>query len=158
VQKISSSATANFIVSTNDYDRDINGNIILNGQGDTAVVTYSRKVKVEAPFDLKVPFIANLGVHHPLTEHWDAEFDWVDIAAQDVRFEKYIDRFRIGTEYRLDAIKDLLGVAGRLGVADRRITLGFGLNLFRALQIDAAYAHDSFVQESSYYAQVRLGW
>ncbi len=121
--------------------------------------TYHRNdVRVGAPFDLKLPFIANIGALYPITPNWDVCLDWVDIAAQDIRFDKYADRFRLGTEYRYDLIADYLGVAPRLGFADRHITAGLGLNLFRALQIDGAYAFDSFIQANSYYVQARVGW
>ncbi len=159
VQKISSTMTGDFSVSYLDYARDNNGNILLTNQGDTVVQTYHRNdVRVGAPFNLKLPFIANIGALYPITPSWDVCLDWVDIAAQDIRFDKYADRFRLGTEYRYDLIADYLGVAPRLGFADRHITAGLGLNLFRALQIDGAYAFDSFIQANSYYVQARVGW
>ncbi|MBX2989701.1 MAG: hypothetical protein KF749_00885 [Bacteroidetes bacterium] len=34
----------------------------------------------------------------------------------------------------------------------------FGLNLLRFLQIDGAFAHDTFTDEKSYFAQVKVGW
>lgn len=100
----------------------------------------------------------NVGLTHPLTQDWDVSLDVVDIASQDKKFESYLERVRIGTEYRLEAIKDYLGIALRAGLADKRPTLGLGLNLFRLIQIDGAFAYDSFIGENSYFGQIRLGW
>ena len=159
VQKISSTLTADFPVSFYDYARDNNGNIVINNQGDTVLQNYKiNDLRVGVPFDLKVPFIMNVGAMYPVNEHLDVGLDWVDIAAQDIRFDKYADRFRLGAEYRFDFLSDDLGIAPRLGMADRHLTAGVGLNLFRVVQLDGAYAFDSFVQANSYYVQMRIGW
>ena len=140
-----------------DYDRDQNGKIIVSGK-DTALVNYSIDVNVDLPFNLKLPFIINLGVAQQITRNFDVAFDWVDIAEQELLYDKYTERLRIGAEYRLDAMERLLGITGRIGFADNHPTFGLGLNLFRALQIDGAYAWDSFVDDYSYFAQMRIGW
>jgi hypothetical protein len=159
IQKISSYASVNTEVGViADYQYDSGGNKIVNGNGDTALVAVQQLVKIRIPFDLETPLIANAGALHPITEDWDIALDWSDIFSQDVRFENYIQRFRIGTEYRLEAIKDVLGVALRTGLADNQITLGLGLNLFRVVQIDGAIAKDQFVGETAYYGQIKLGW
>ncbi len=46
----------------------------------------------------------------------------------------------------MDAIKQKLGVAFRLGMADEKFTGGIGFNIFKALQIDGAYAYDNYVE------------
>ncbi|MGE5436789.1 MAG: hypothetical protein ACM3O3_06140 [Syntrophothermus sp.] len=157
VQKITSTMHANFYVSYYDYKRDINGNILLTNQGDTIIQTVGRNVDVGLPFDLKVPVLVNLGAIHPITPDWDVALDIFDIAKQDVRFQKYFERLRIGTEYRLNFQKNL-GFAFRLGMAELRPTFGFGFNLFNIMQLDAAFAYDNFVGENSVYAQVKFGW
>jgi hypothetical protein len=158
IRAIRSSMNAIFIASGTRYDTDVAGHPILNAAGDTALVGYEQKVIVDAPFELQMPIIISVGAHHPITPQWDAALDIHDIAKQDLRYDNYLDRVRIGTEYRLDAIDQSLGIVGRIGMANRQWTLGLGLNIFRVLQIDAAYAHDSYVQARSYFLQARLGW
>jgi len=159
VQKITSTLTADFAYTYFDYERNAQGQKVVNGQGDTVLQSINQPVKVEWPFDLKLPMIINIGATHPVTENWDISLDWADIAKQDdIRFVDYAERFRIGTEYRLDAIKEKLGVAFRVGMADERFTGGIGFNLYKALQIDGAYAYDNYVEAYSYYAQIKLGW
>ena len=158
VQKITSTVSGTFVASGYDYDLDNLGRKQINGVGDTAVVPVAQRQTIHQPIDLKLPFIMNAGTRYAITREWDVAFDIADIAAQDERFENYGQRFRLGTEYRLDAIKDVLGIAPRLGYADSRLTFGVGLNLFRFIQIDGAYAVDSFIQERSYFAQLRIGW
>lgn len=155
--------TSNIIVNTaatgiQDYDRDNNGRPIVNAAGDTALVAARRKVQITIPVELQTPVLVNLGVVHPLTEEWDVALDWVDIASQDKKFENYFDRFRIGSEYRLDITKDKFGVAFRAGLAEKRPTVGIGFNFFRVVQLDGAYAHDNFIGEDSYFAQLKIGW
>jgi hypothetical protein len=155
---ITSSMNAEFAASGLDYDRDQDSRIITNAAGDTALVHLDQQVKLDFPFELELPVIVNIGARHPITPQWDVALDIADVAQQDIRYENYLDRVRIGTEYRLEAMKEVLGVAGRIGMADRQWTLGLGFNIFRVLQLDAAYAHDSYVSARSYFLQARLGW
>ena len=115
-------------------------------------------VEVRVPVEFSVPFIMSAGASQALTPHWDASFEWVDIAAQDVKHVNFGGRLRLGTEYRLDAIPDMLGIALRGGVAERKLAGGVGLNLGRALQIDAAYAWDNYVDDNAVFVSLRLGW
>lgn len=159
LQKISSTLTADFSFPYIDYKRDNNGKKVVDANRDTVLVSINQPVKVKWPFDLELPMILNIGATYPLTENWDVSFDWVDIAKQDdIRFVNYPERIRLGSEYRLDAIKQKLGIAFRLGMADERFTGGIGFNIYKALQIDGAYAYDNYVESYSYYAQVKLGW
>lgn len=158
IRAIRSSMNARFVASGLAYDTDANGDPILNAAGDTAMVTLEQDVTVDSPFDLRLPVILSAGVRHPITPRWDIALDIHDIAQQDVRYGNTLDRVRIGTEYRLDAIDSVLGITGRIGMADRQWTLGIGLNIFRVLQLDGAYAHDSYVDARSYFVQARLGW
>lgn len=159
LQTISSSASVNFEAGAIvDYQRDTVGTPIVNANGDTALVAVQRLISIKVPFELKTPFVASLGARHPITNDWDVALDWFDIFDQDVRFEKYVERIRLGTEYRLEAIKDMLGIALRAGLADNQLTVGLGLNVFRVVQIDGAIAKDQFIGETAYYGQVRIGW
>jgi hypothetical protein len=158
VQKITSTLKANFAYTYFDYKTNAQGQKVVNNQGDTVLQSVNQTVKVEWPFDLKLPMIINVGATHPITQNWDVSLDWVDISDQDIKFTDYTERFRIGTEYRLDAIKQKLGVAFRLGMADEKLTGGIGFNIYKALQIDGAYAYDNYVESYSYYAQIKLGW
>jgi hypothetical protein len=138
-----------------DYDRQ-NGQPILNQNGDTALV--AQNYRVDIPFDLKTPFLVNIGARQPITDHWDAGLDVVDVAGQDIKFETAFDRVRLGSEYRLDAIQNILGIAFRVGLADTRPTFGLGLNIFRVVQLDGAYAYDNFFGDNAIFAQVKIGW
>lgn len=157
IQTITSTVRMNVALSYDDYDRDQFGRKIVNFQGDTALVNYSRTVNLRMPFNLKVPFLMNIGATHPITRDWDVSFDLVDVAEQDSRFEKYSERIRIGTEYRFNFMNNL-GITPRIGMADNHLTLGLGLNIFRAFQADAAYAYDNYVRDNAYFVQVRFGW
>jgi hypothetical protein len=158
VQTISSTLANDVVVSYLDYKRDNNGEIVYENDGDVVLQSNTQVVKIRMPFDLKLPFVLNLGAVQAITPEWDVALDWVDAAKQVSLFEEYTDRFRIGTEYRLDAVKDKLGVAFRMGMADRRFTGGIGFNIYKALQLDGAYAYDNFAGDYSFYAQVKLGW
>lgn len=155
---ITSSMNAEFAHSTIAYDRDVNGQIITDSAGDTALVHTEQKLRIDHPFELQLPVIVNAGASYAITPDWNVAMDLTDLARQDIRYENYLDRLRFGTEYRLEALQDVLGITGRIGMADRQWTLGLGLNLFRVLQVDAAYAHDSYVNARSYFLQARLGW
>lgn len=158
VQKITSTLRADFATSYLDYKRNAQGVIEVNNQGDTVIQSYSQNINVGIPFDLELPMIINVGAIHPITENWDVAFDWVDISEQDIRFEDYWERLRLGTEYRLDAVKEKLGIAFRLGMSDKRFTGGIGFNIYKALQLDGAYAYDNYVGTYSYFAQIKIGW
>ncbi len=158
VKKISSSMSGEVTETFLDNKRDSNGVLILNAKGDTVMQSVSQSYNFNIPFDLKLPMIINLGVIHPVTDNMDLTFDWADISKQDFRFEDYWSRFRFGTEYRLDVMSDLLGIAFRAGMADKRFTGGIGINLFRALQVDGAYAYDNYVHSYAYYGEIKLGW
>ena len=115
-------------------------------------------VAVNIPVEFRVPLLVNIGATQPLTKNWDASFDVVDVAGQDDNHVNYFGRLRLGTEYRLEAIPGSFGIAFRGGVAERRVTGGVGLNIFRVLQIDGAYGWDYYVDDYAVFAQLRLGW
>src|SRR5690606_18882039 len=100
VKKISSTLTANFAFNYLDYKRDQFGNKQLNERGDTIIQSVNQSYIVGLPFDLELPMILNIGAVHPITENWDAALDIVDLTEKDIRFENYLERIRIGSEYR----------------------------------------------------------
>jgi len=158
VKEIQRSIDLNFSFPQITYDRDENGQVITNAQGDTALVSTYRKVQLNRPIALMLPLIASIGISHPITSNWDVALDWVDIFEKDTRYEKTFDRLRIGMEYRYGIWGEKLTVTPRIGMADQHVTLGLGLNLFNIAQIDGAYAYDRFVRDFSYFAQVKFGW
>ena len=125
----------------------------LHADADTLLYVESQVQNQYLPIELQAPLQLNLGVLHPINGNWDVAVDWVDILSQDSMFGSYADRFRVGTEYRLMA--NVLAL--RAGVADQRFTGGFGVN-FRLLQFDAAYAYDNYVEDNTYFVQLKLGW
>lgn len=158
VKKIESAASAVFTATgIVDYDRDANGNIIVNSNGEAAVVQGVQKVRVSIPFELTAPLLLNLGVYQPLTESWSAALDWVDVAAQDSKFEHYVDRFRLGTEYQMRFSRNRFVLAARAGLAEMRPTFGLGVNIFQYVQLDVAYAHDTFLDENIVFGQLKVG-
>jgi hypothetical protein len=155
---IRSSMNGSFTTTRFDYALSQDGQVVVSAKGDTAIIVSEQKTGIDNPFELKLPVILNIGARHPITPEWDVAFDIADIAAQDARYEHYAERFRFGTEYRLSTLENTFGITPRLGMADLQLTVGMGLNILRVLQIDAAYAHDSYVNARSYFLQVRLGW
>ncbi len=110
------------------------------------------------PFALKVPFLVSLGLCHPLTDNWDVAMDWVDLAENDSRYEKTVDRLRLGTEYRFGILKNNLVITPRIGMADQRLSFGLGVKFLKFIKIDGAYAYNNFINQHTYYVQVILGW
>jgi hypothetical protein len=157
VQTIQSNAHVNYTASEIvDFDRDEDGNpIITNGQA--AVVAGAQRVRVTVPLELEAPLLANIGVLQPLTDSWDVELDWADIAGNDTKYETTIERMRLGTEYRFTLSGNGLVLAVRAGLAEKVPTFGAGVNVFDIFQLDAAYARDTFLGENSIFAQVKLG-
>lgn len=142
---------------TKSIDTEFQFYRLIPGEGQAdSLVTW--ETTITRPFELKVPFIASLGLCHPLTKNWDIALDWVDIAENDTRFEKTEDRIRLGTEYRWNIDEKKLTFTPRLGLSDGRITAGLGLKIYNFLHIDSAYAYDRFVNEYAYFAQLKIGW
>ena len=130
---------------------DQNGNFTPNPNGDTLVTQVNQKFHLIFPYQLKAPFLANVGVLQNIFDFWDVSLDIVDLFKNDPAFEEYTDRIRLGSEFRL--LNDML--AFRAGLSDLRATAGFGLNLKYA-QFDFAYAYDNFITNYSLYLQLKL--
>jgi len=125
---------------------------------DQSQLPVAQTLTATLPFEFKVPFLANIGAMHSLTPNWDVALDWVDVASQDDAYEEYIERFRLGTEYRLEVAPGSFGAAFRLGLANKRFAGGLGLSFWRVFQLDGAYAFDHFIGDNAFFAQVRFGW
>ena len=167
VTTVSSATTFDFVTPVNSYPKedsygnplvgsvDFWGDFYPDPQGDTLLVIEKQEVHAKQPFELKAPILANIGVLHPINRNWDVSFDWVDIFSQDdFQFDKYIERFRIGTEYRLPKYYKL---ALRGGIADKHLTFGCGIR-FKYVQIDAAYARDSYTGNGAFFTQLKFGY
>ena len=137
-------------------DRDDNGEVITNADGDTALVSTYVQVTTDRPLVLSTPFLLNAGLHHPITPNWDVALDWVDIAEQDSRYRSTWERIRMGTEYRWAPWKDKLCVALRTGFSDKKMTGGLGFQSYHHIHLDGAYAWDRFVKSYAYFAQLKV--
>lgn len=165
VKKITSTAGFTFVNSQEYYLSDDNGDPLVgfvdpqdgsffpDSRGDTLLSAETQRIQVQAPLQLKVPTLVNAGATHPLRPNWDVSVDWVDILAQDDKYDHYVGRFHVGTEYRL--LKGMVSLRG--GIADEHPTLGAGLS-FKILQVDAAYAYDNFIGDNAYFIQLKTGW
>ncbi len=155
---ITSDASVNFLISGLYYNLDNQGKYILNQQGDTSLVVVNRNINIDIPISLKTPFLINAGALQPIFDNWDVAFDWYDIAAQDDVFENYLERLRLGTEYRIGIAEDNVTFAFRMGMADLHFTGGLGINVYNIFQLDAAYAYDNFISDNSFFLQIKFGW
>lgn len=158
VQKISTNMKLNFLETGLIYGTDAFGNPIVNANGDTAIYAASQNVMINLPVDMKVPILFNTGISHRIGREVTLAFDWVDMFAQDDKFIRYAERFRLGAEYKFGKNSDMFGFAVRAGLADLKPAFGLGLNLLRVLSIDAAYAYENYIEQNSFYLQFRLGW
>ena len=165
VKKIDSKASFTFVNSQEYYLPDDAGEVQVgfvnpedgtffpDAQGDTLLYAETQSINVQAPLELKVPLLMNIGACHPIKEDWDVSLDVVDVFAQDDKYDNYGGRIHVGTEYRI--LNNLLAFRG--GVADNHPTLGVGVS-FKVLQVDAAYAYDNFIGDNSYFVQLKVGW
>ncbi|MCC7262311.1 MAG: conjugal transfer protein TraF [Candidatus Latescibacteria bacterium] len=164
VKKITSTASFAFVNSQEYYLTDeageaqvgfvdLDGNFFPDSRGDTLLYAETQRIQVQAPLQLKVPLLVNAGATHPLRDNWDLSLDWVDMFAQDDKYDHYLGRIHVGTEYRV--LKGLLALRG--GFADEHPTLGASLSL-KILQVDAAYAYDNFIGDNAYFIQLKTGW
>jgi len=158
IKSISQSFETTFRVPVIAYDRDQSGNIITNAEGDTAMVSAYKTINLTRPFELKSPFVANIGIYHPITKNWDVSLDWIDVFEQDSRYENTIGRVHVGSEYRWEPWKNKLLCSLRAGIADENFCFGLGLNITKYFQIDGAYAYDKFVKTYSYFSQIKIGF
>jgi hypothetical protein len=143
---LNSGYTIDYNSITLTRDRDGNGNPIVNGDGDTALVASSQRTVIEGPAKLALPFIANIGASFAINENWDAAFELVDVAQQMTSFKNYAQRFGFGMEYRFGLFGGALELAPRIGFANVEPSFGLGAKIFDLVRLDAAYFTGSIVQ------------
>lgn len=135
-----------------------NNEFIEDPTGDTLIYSYIIDKKVIMPFELKTPFLFELGVHHKLINNLDVNMDLVDIFAQDsYYFDSYFERLRIGAEYRF--FHNIFAL--RAGMADYKPTFGIGINLYAkniVLDLDLAYAQNKITNTPAYFIQLNIGY
>lgn len=158
IQTIDKSIDLNFRSARVTIFNGKNGQPLKVVDGDTAVAVRYVNLDIHRPFEMKSPFIANIGINHPVTSNWDVSVDWVDIAEQDSRYDKTTQRVRLGSEYRLNLWNNNFGCAFRVGMSNEKVAFGLGLNFTKYVQIDGAYAYDRFVDSFAYFGQLKFGW
>ncbi len=163
-----SEAQFNYTESKIEIPKDENGQPLVgrvkdnefveDPTGDTLIYSYIVDKKVIMPFELRTPFLFELGVHHKLIENLEVNMDFVDIFAQDsYYFNSYFERLRVGAEYRI--LDNLF--AFRIGMADYKPTFGLGVNLYVkniVLDLDLAYAFNKITNTPAYFIQLNIGY
>ena len=140
-------------------DLDTQGNPIVNGDGDTALVAFTQKTVIDGPAKLALPFVANIGASFAINENWDVAFELVDAAEQVSVYQNYAERFGFGTEYRFHLFNDVLQLAPRIGFATAEPTFGLGIRIIDHIRIDAAYYTSAIVQARQNIAlQLSVEW
>ncbi len=140
-------------------DRDSSGSYIINSSGDTALVAYSRRVLIQGPSTLALPFVANIGMLLPVSDDWDISVELVDIAQQESLYKNYAQRFGFGTEYRFHFLHDDLHVAPRFGLLNSEPSLGIGVRYRDIVALDGAYfAASQPLQRKNFAVQLTAWW
>jgi len=140
-------------------DTDVNGNPIVNADGDTALVSYTQKTVIEGPAKLALPLVVNVGASFAITPDWDVAFELVDAVQQMSVYENYAQRFGFGMEYRLRLFGDVLELAPRIGYANVEPSLGLGVKIVDLVRLDAAYYTSAIVQARKNIAvQLSVQW
>ncbi|NOX17178.1 MAG: hypothetical protein GXO87_02720 [Chlorobi bacterium] len=139
-------------------DKDQAGNPIVNADGDTALVSYYRKVKIEGPLKLATPVITSIGFFYPLLEDLDISLDITDVFEQTNFIDNYLSRVQLGVEYRYFLANDNLELAFRAGLFRKNPTLGFGAGILKIIRVDLAYYQDPIFSEKNIIGQISFTW
>ena len=165
---IPSTAEFNYTDSNIEIPKDSNGNpyvgYVENNQftedpnGDTLIYSYIVDQKVILPYELKNPFLFNLGLHHTLFNNLELNLDMIDIFYQTGSYyNSYFERLRVGAEYHF--LGDFLAL--RAGMSEFRPTFGAGININIKnviLDIDLAYAYNQLTNTNGYFIQLNFGY
>ncbi|MBN2104653.1 hypothetical protein JW835_11490 [bacterium] len=154
-QTLNDEISMDFVKHTVEYDKNINGEIQVE-DGDTLMVRYKCPVTLTLPFELKLPFCANFGIHHAFSRQWSAGLDWIDVFENDTRYKSTTGRIRLGSQYEQPIWRNKLALAGRLGFGDEHLCGGLGISIYNKVLIDGAYAWDSIIECYAYHAQLRV--
>jgi len=140
--KLSSEADMIFKAAVLEEDVDENGNIILNEKGDTALVSKVGSYSINYPVNLLIPVVTNIGLNYPINKNWDVAADIFDIFQQETKIEKYWERLRIGSEYRVGFKRAKIILAFRAGMQELWPTIGIGAKWRNFISLDAALYKD----------------
>ncbi|MBN1779713.1 hypothetical protein JW948_01180 [bacterium] len=155
IQTLSDEIDMDFVQHAMAYDR-VDGKKQVDADGDTLMVRYKRPVLLNIPYELKLPFVMNLGLHRAMNAHWSAGLEWQDIFENDSRYQSTAGRFRAGTEYRQPLWKNRLTLTGRVGFGDEHVSCGLGLNIKDKVYLDNAYAWAPWIDAYAIYTQIRV--
>jgi len=147
LQTLNDEISMDFIHHSTGYDID---------NGDTTIVRYKRPVELILPFELKLPFCANLGIYHDFNRHLSLGMDWQDIFENESRYQSTGGRLRFGGQYEQPVWSDKLTVTGRLGFGDEHVCGGLGIEIYKAVILDGAYAWDPIIESYAYHTQLRI--
>lgn len=111
-----------------------------------------KDLKSSDPYSIKndvveLPLVRNIriGGYHKINEKADVMMDVDDLADQTGLYDKFIDRMRIGGEYRYPVLKWLL-LPVRAGFGQGGIAIGTGLHFGQYFHIDYAYAKEHSIE------------
>ena len=155
VQSLEDNITMDFFNQQTAYDR-VNGHKQVDASGDTMMVRYKRQVYLSLPFELKLPFLVNIGIDHKINNYWTVGLDWIDFLENDTRYTSTMGRLRFGSQYTHTLWENKLNIAGRLGFGDEHLCGGVGFQIYNLVFLDGAYAWDPVIEAYSYYTQLRI--
>ena len=130
---------------------------IADPNGDTLIFSTLQNIDYVSLYTLRTPLLFNIGIHQKLTKNLDLSFDIVDILMQDDVYGDFVNRIRIGGEYRF--LRDIFAV--RAGLSEVYPTFGVGANIDIKnflFQIDMAYAYNNLTDSPGYFVQLKLGY
>lgn len=128
----------------------------VDEKGDTLMVRYKHPIELTMPFELKVPFLINIGIRYDILKQWSVGFDWLDLLENSSMYKSTAGRVRMGTQYVQPLWPQKLSMTGRLGVGDEHVCGGIGFSIFQTVLIDGAYAWEPLIREYAYYVQLRV--
>ena len=155
MKKLDDAISMNFMQHEIAYKR-VGDQKQVDANGDTVMIRYKRPVMLTLPFELKLPFLLNIGIHHQLTEWWSVGLDWLDLLENDNRYQTTLGRLRLGSQVTQPVWKGRLSLTGRIGFGDEHACGGFGLGIVDTVFLDGAYAWDPLIEAYSYFAQLRI--
>lgn len=155
MKTLSQSIQMDFVNHQVTYDK-VDGQKQVNAKGDTLMIRYKRPVTLNLPYELDIPFLINLGLHHQINSKWSAGIDWLDILENDSRYQSTLGRLRLGSQYKQTLWQDKLDITGRIGYGDEHLCGGLGFKIYRQFYLDGAYAWDPIIDAFAYYTQLRI--
>jgi hypothetical protein len=158
MKTLSSSYSLDFLRVHVVRDLDSTGQTIVNAEGDTALVVTRQQITMEGPAELSLPFVANAGVVYRAMENLDFAFEMVDIAAQQSRYDTFLERLRLGAEYRFQFLGGDLVVPVRMGLAEQIPTFGAGIGYRNIVRVDGGFYSSSSQKNRTVGLQLTVNW